>query len=134
MPQARLLPHPPAKNSVQDAVAAVESHLVRGDVVGAESELQWAMDALGDRTELRDLEERLQQARAAAQDRRSAEERTRGIDTVVSEVEAKLGRGELRAAEVLLYEAEANWGEQEVFLTLHDRLVAEKRREREARR
>ncbi|HEV7518722.1 MAG TPA: serine/threonine-protein kinase, partial [Thermoanaerobaculia bacterium] len=133
MTQARLVPRIPQQNTVQDAVAAVQAHFARGDIVAAENELQWAMDALGDRTELRDLEEQLQQARAAARERRNEEERTRGIDAVVAEVEAKLARGELRAAEVLLYEAEASWGEQEIFLTLHDRLVAGRRLERAAR-
>jgi serine/threonine protein kinase len=137
--QARLDPRKAPKSTVQDAVAAIEAHVTRGDLLAAENELQWAVDALGDRTELRNLEERLHQARAREKESAAApagsSTRPTGLTmaAVVEEVEAKLARGELHAAEVLLYEAEASWGEQEIFLTLHDRLVEARRRDRAAR-
>jgi serine/threonine-protein kinase len=135
--QARLDPGKAPKGTIRDAVAAIEAHVARGDLLAAENELQWAADALGDRTELRNLEERLHQARARERAGTSPGDSTRPtgrtMAAVVEEVEAKLARGELHAAEVLLYEAEASFGEQEIFLTLHDRLIEARRRNRAAR-
>ena len=129
--QARVDPRKAARSTVQDAAAVVEAHIARGDLLAAENELQWAVDALGDRTELRNLEERLHRARALEKEK--APPARPSIEAIVAEVEAKLSRGELRAAEVLLCEAEASWGEQQIFLTLYDRLAEAHRRQRAAR-
>ena len=60
--------------------------------------------------------------------------RTRDLTGVLEAIEAALARHDYRAAEMRLYQAEASFGEQEVFSRLHERLGELRRRDLEARR
>jgi tRNA A-37 threonylcarbamoyl transferase component Bud32 len=61
------------------------------------------------------------------------EARRRAIAALAEGFEAKLGRGDFHAAELLLFDAEVEHGEQEAFAVLHERLAEGRRREREAK-
>jgi serine/threonine protein kinase len=81
--------------------------------------------------EVLDLLKRTEEARQrAAEEQREA----RDVAGVVTGIEAALARSDARAAEVLLYQAEATYGEREVFSDLHQRLMDLRRQTLEARR
>jgi serine/threonine protein kinase len=57
-----------------------------------------------------------------------AAEKNRELAAAVAGVEAALERGDYRAAETLLYAAEADFGEQEAFLSFYERIAEQRRR------
>jgi serine/threonine-protein kinase len=58
-------------------------------------------------------------------------EKAQALAAVVAEVEEKLARGNYRAAEMQLYDAEIDFGQQKIFLTLHGKLADLRRRQLE---
>jgi serine/threonine protein kinase len=55
------------------------------------------------------------------------------VAAVVAEVEERIARGDYKGGELLLYEAEVDFGSLEVFSALHQRLADERRREMAAK-
>ena len=69
----------------------------------------------------------------AALEAAEAEERRREVAAVAARVEEKLAKGDFRGAELMLFEAEVDYGTQKVFASLHERLAGERRRNLEAK-
>jgi serine/threonine protein kinase len=63
-----------------------------------------------------------------AEARRIEEEKNRELAAVLAGIEAALARGDYRAAETLLYGAEASLGEQEAFRSLYEQIAEQRRR------
>ncbi|HEX4498588.1 MAG TPA: protein kinase, partial [Thermoanaerobaculia bacterium] len=126
-------PSPPPRRSpeielrVRTLLREAESLLDRNDYEGALAHLERGKALAPGNAEVQAL---IDKAEAAVRQRR------RGPDlTVIQEaIEAALGRHDYRAAEMRLYQAEASFGEQEVFTRLHERLGELRRGDLEARR
>jgi serine/threonine-protein kinase len=63
-----------------------------------------------------------------AEARRFQEEKNRELAAALAGIEAALARGDYRAAEILLYGAEASLGEQEAFAALYEQVAGLRRR------
>ncbi len=124
---------PPARRSpevelrVRTLLREAESLLERNDYEGALAHLERGKALAPGNAEVQSL---LEKAELAVRARR----RTRDLTGVQEEIEAALARGDYRAAEMRLYQAEASFGEQEVFTRLHERLGELRRADLEARR
>jgi serine/threonine protein kinase len=124
---------PPARRSpevelrVRTLLREAESLLERNDYEGALAHLERGKALAPGNAEVQVL---LDKAELAVRARR----RTRDLTGVQEEIEAALARRDYRAAEMRLYQAEASFGEQEVFTRLHERLGELRRVDLEARR
>lgn len=56
-------------------------------------------------------------------------EKAKALAAVVAEVEEKLARGKYRSAETQLFDAEVDFGQQKIFVSLHGRIADLRRRE-----
>ncbi len=112
---------------VRTLLREAEALLERNDYEGALAHLERGKALAPGNAEVLTLIDR---AEAAVRGRR----RTRDLTAVQEAIEAALARHDYRAAEMRLYQAEASFGEQEVFTRLHERLGELRRRDLEARR
>jgi serine/threonine-protein kinase len=118
------------ERQVGEALAAARELLAGGDLAAALAGLERARALDPDHREVAEL---LAETEAALARQTADRERARAMGAAVQEIEAALGRGDLRAGETLLYSAEAAFGQQEAFSALH-RQLAERRQEIEERR
>jgi serine/threonine protein kinase len=126
-------PLPPPRRSpeielrVRTLLREAESMLDRNDYEGALAHLERGKALAPGNAEVQAL---IDKAEAAVRQRRRAPDLT----AIQEAIEAALARHDYRAAEMRLYQAEASFGEQEVFTRLHERLGELRRRDLEARR
>jgi serine/threonine protein kinase/antitoxin component HigA of HigAB toxin-antitoxin module len=79
-----------SRRGVEEAVATIERHIQRGDLLTAETEIQWAIDTFGEQPELGELRGRIQQ-------RRSRELELR-VQTLLKEAEGLFAGQDFEAA------------------------------------
>jgi tRNA A-37 threonylcarbamoyl transferase component Bud32 len=126
-------PPPPPRRSpeielrVRTLLREAESMLDRNDYEGALAHLERGKALAPGNAEVQAL---IDKAEAAVRQRRRAPDLT----AIQEAIETALSRHDYRAAEMRLYQAEASFGEQEVFTRLHERLGELRRRDLEARR
>jgi len=119
--------NPETELRMRTLLREAESLLGRDDFEGALEHLQRGKVLAPGNAEILTL---LGKAEAAVHERRQGHD----LKGAQQEIEAALARSDYRAAERRLYQAEASFGEQEVFSSLHERLGELRRRDLEARR